>query len=708
MFCSNDIINIQYLLMNQRVYLAENELVRQLSVSNKTEMARIIEEVLENNGLDCTCSVLKDKDLVDNAVALLVGQQGTRIIKKKKARLYYVDPSNGEEVRIDTFEGETSDNVMAIIIRRKKHRGRSKSLITLIRDYLTPYKNAFIQLFFSFMIVLCLQLVSPFLMQLLFDKGASVGNINVVISALIGVVVVKMSMFVAEFIKSWLFLNTGTKISLNLVSDFLEKVFKSPLDFFNMETTGNVLQRVEDNNRVESFLTKQLPQFLFSILSLIVSMTVLAYYHARLFVIFLIGAVAYILWILLFWTIRKSLDLRLFKYRTINQDVLVQSLNSAQELRLSLTTINQLHKWQDNQIEMYEQNEKMLYINKIQELGCLIINEAKDLLIIYSSIVLVMNGSVTFGAMFAIQYVLGQANSPLFSLPSNIMGLQMALISMERMDSFAPQVQEEKRLGVVNSLPDHASISFKNVSFSYSKTSTFFLKNVTFTIEAGSLTTIVGNTGSGKSTIAKLLLRCYNPVKGSIQIGGINLQDIAPDVWYDACGAILQDSLLLDDTIMNNVALGASVVDGDKVIRALQKACIYDFVESLPDGVNTRLNFRGKGLSRGQIQRLLLARMIYKSPRYIIIDEAMNSLDTETEAKIMKGLKEFFRDKTTLMITHDLRYARFSHQILVMDRGKIVEWGTHEYLMEKKNIYYRLYLLGAGRRADETQDKIDG
>ena len=697
MFCSNDINSILFILMTLRVYITENELWKQLSASDKSTKALIIQDVLNKNGIETSFGTKENNAISGNVLALIVDQQGTRIVRKNKTKYYLIDSSNGKETLIHCFDSFLKEDYSIIITRRKRHRGHSKNLAALVIEYITPYKNEFLQLVFSFLIVLVLQLVSPFLMQMLIDKGALMGNINVVRSTIIGVVIVKLGMFVAEFIKSWLFLNTGTKISLNLVSDFLEKVFKSPIDFFNTETTGNVLQRIDDNSRVESFLTKQLPQFIFSVLSLCVFMFVLAYYNARLFVIFTIGAICYLLWILFFWKIRKALDLRLFKYRAYNQDVLVQTLNSAQELRLNSSLNEYTNKWQDNQVNMFEQNEKMLYANKAQELGCLIINEAKDLLIIYFSVLLVMNGSITYGAMFAIQYILGQANSPLHSLPSYIMGLQMALISVERIDSFALEPSDSKHSGLVRSAPIHATVAFKGVGFAYAKVSPFYLKNITFTIEPGTITAIVGNTGCGKSTIAKLLLKCYNPTKGSIQIGGVNLHDINPDSWYHVCGSVLQDSILLNDTVFNNIILGSSDVDGARVIEALRKAYIYDFVESLPEGVNTKINFRGKGLSKGQIQRFLLARLFYKNPSYIVIDEATSSLDSETEAKIMDSLKSFLRDKTTLMITHNLKYAKYSSQILVMDRGRIVEWGTHDYLMERQNYYYRLFLLGQSR-----------
>ena len=521
-----------------------------------------------------------------------------------------------------------------------------KSILKTAYEYLIPHKKNFTQLLFGFGVITILQIISPFLMQLLIDKGLIVENINIVKIVLIGFVVVKVSQFVAEFLRSWLYLDIGTKISIDLISDFLFKILKLPINFFNSRTTGDLLQRIEDNRRIENFLTQQITSFIFTISTLVVFLIVLGFYNLKIFLIFTIGSILYLSWVLFFWNLRKKLDVNLFQLRSKNQNILVQLLQSIQEIKINNIEKEKRWEWEDNQVNLLKENKKMLLVGQLQDGGALLINELKNSFIIYFSALLVIDGSISFGAMMAIQYVLGQANVPLKNITGFAISYQMALLSFGRIDSVVKAIPSEKRDDIIKDLPDNKSIEFRNVSFSYPDKS-FFLRNVSLKVKQNQVTAIMGTSGGGKTTILKLLLKFYKPYKGDIFIGGVNLKSINTESWRKNCGVILQDSLLLNDTILNNIAIGTKEIDVNKVVDVSKKANIFEFIENSPEGFNTMINYAGKGLSQGQIQRLLIARLMYKNPDIILLDEATNALDIETENSILEEFKEFFKNKKT-------------------------------------------------------------
>lgn len=686
----SDIKNLFYILSHFKINVSLREIETKLVFVNGENRLGMITSFLE--GFDIRVDISSNIGRTSTYPILAIYENQSYFLEKTKKGTFYKDADDGELQIFDKDKISVSGPEYILNFSYIKSDGKQTIFKTIIQ-YVIPHKSAFLQLIFGFIVILILQLISPFLMQLLIDKGVLLGNIKLVQTVIIGLVIVKISSFVAEFVRSWLFLNIGTKISVRLISDFLFKVLKVPIDFFNSEVTGDILQRVEDNVRIESFLTKQLSQFIFTILSLFVFLLVLGFYNLKLFMVFIVGAVIYIAWILFFWKIRRQIDVNLFKYRANNQNILVQMLNSIQELKLNSIQDRKRWDWQNNQVEMYEQNQKMLYINKLDEFGGLLINEIKDSIIIYLTVISVIDGNLTFGAMVAIQYILGQANPPLKSIPGFIMGLQMAILSMERISAFSKLIPVANTDALIKHIPDNKTVKLDNVSFSYGKKGQFHIRNMNLTIKNNEVTALVGSSGSGKTTLLKLILGFYTPYKGNISIGDTSLKNINPDTWFKECGAILQDSVLINDTILNNITMGASNIDVEKAIEITKKSKIFDFIDGAPKGFNTLINFNGKGLSKGQIQRLLIARLMYKDPRIVILDEATNALDADTENSILQEFDSFFQNKTVIIISHKLKTIKSANKIVVIKDGKIIEWGTHDYLMNRKSYYYSLYNL---------------
>lgn len=702
----SDIKNLFYVLSHFKIYISLREIETKLVFVYGENRMEMITSFLEGFDIrvDISTSTIRQ---ISTYPTLAIYEEQSYFLEKTKKGTFYKDTDDGELHIFDEDKISTDGPEYVLSFSHIKTDGKQTIFKTLIQ-YIIPHKRAFSQLIFGFTVILILQLISPFLMQLLIDKGVLLENIKLVQTVIIGLIIVKISSFMAEFVRSWLFLNIGTKISLRLVSDFLFKVLKLPIDFFNSEVTGDILQRVEDNVRVESFLTKHLSQFIFTILSLLVFLVVLGFYDMKLFTVFIVGAVTYVVWILFFWKIRRQMDVNLFKLRANSQNILVQMLNSIQELKLSNIQDQKRWDWQNNQVNMYEQNQKMLYINKLDEFGGLLINEIKDSLIVYLTVVSVIDGNLTFGAMVAIQYILGQVNFPLKSIPGFIMGLQMAILSMERISSFNKLTPSTNTDGLIKHIPNDKTIKFNNISFSYGKKDQFHVRNMSLTIKNNAVTAVVGSSGSGKTTLLKLILGFYTPYRGDISIGDISLKNINSNIWFKECGAILQDSVLLNDTIINNITMGASDVDVEKVVEITKKARIFEFINGTPKGFNSMVNFNGKGLSKGQIQRLLIARLMYKDPKIVILDEATNALDADTENSILQEFENFFQNKTVVIISHKLKTIKNVNKIIVMNDGKIIEWGTHDYLMKRKFYYYSLYKLQIEKEDDseiQTQPK---
>lgn len=566
----------------------------------------------------------------------------------------------------------------------------SKKGFSFLFQYLTPYKKLMFQLILGLLLGTIFQLIFPFLTQSLVDVGIDTNDLNFIYLILIGQLMLFLGQITTQFIQSWILLHISVRINVNLIADFLMKLMRLPLGFFDSKNTGDLLQRIDDHRRIESFLTRSSLEVLLSILNLVVFGAVLIIYSVPIFIVFLISAVFYLSWIIIFLKKRKEIDHRAFQQHADNQDSLIEIIQGMSEIKLQGSELKRRWQWASIQAKLFRTKISALRISQYQDAGAKGITQLKDIFITFLAATEVLQGSMTLGAMLAIQYIIGQLNAPLQQLVGFIRSAQDASISLERLREIHDSKNEEdanvQKLDVI----PFNDLVLTNVTFSYTPISEEVLKGIDLTIPYGKTTAIVGTSGSGKTTLIKLLLGFYQPTGGKLMIGKTPLQSIYQKIWRQSCGVVMQDGFIFSDTITKNIAESDDRVNFAKVLTAATKANIIDFVQSLPLGFNTLIGPRGNGISQGQKQRLLIARAIYKNPEFIFFDEATNALDANNERIIMNNLYQFMKGKTSVVVAHRLSTVKNADQIIVLESGKIVERGTHNELVSRRGNYYNL------------------
>ncbi|MBU8891270.1 MAG: peptidase domain-containing ABC transporter [Bacteroidales bacterium] len=568
----------------------------------------------------------------------------------------------------------------------------NKSGFRFLFSYVHPYKKLITQLVIGLVLGSLLQLIFPFLTQSIVDKGINTRDLSFVTLIIIAQLVLIFSRTIVEFIRSWILLHLGTRINISLISDFLIKLMKLPVAFFDSKMIGDLIQRIGDHKRIENFLTSSTLNILFSFINLIIFGIVLLIYNVNIFLIFLIGSTLYTLWVYLFMKKRRELDNRRFAQLSDNQSNVIQLITGMQEIKLNNCEKQKRWEWENIQARLFKVNMASLSLNQYQQAGGVLINEVKNIIITFIAAKSVIDGNMTLGMMLAVQYIIGQMNSPITQMISFLQSTQDAKISLERLGEIHKkdneELDEEPKIDI---LPEQRELNIGKVFFQYEGPhSPFVLNDVNLSIPEKKITAIVGTSGSGKTTLIKLLLGFYNPVKGKIKLGDLYLNNISNRMWRNKCGVVMQDGFIFSDSIANNIAVSDEYPDREKLLHAVKIANIQEFIESLPLGYNTKIGQNGVGLSQGQKQRILIARAVYKDPEFIFFDEATNALDANNEKIIMENLDQFFKGKTVVVVAHRLSTVKNADQIVVLEKGEIVEKGTHKELTKKKGAYYEL------------------
>lgn len=622
------------------------------------------------------------------------------VYKVTKDKIYIADPADGKFVlsHQEFAKSFCSDGEKGIVLLMevtpefyKVDVGEEYSKgFSFLFQYLKPHKKLLVQLIIGLLLGTVFQLIFPFLTQSLIDIGIDTQNLNFIHLVLIGQLFLFFSQIVVRFIQSWILLHISVRINVNLISDFLIKLMKLPLYFFDSKNTGDLLQRIGDHKRIEKFLTQSILSVLLSLVNLVVFGIVLAIYSIPIFLIFLVSSLLYILWIFIFLKKRKEIDYRAFQQLSDNQDSLIEIIQGMPEIKLQGSQLKRRWSWAIIQAKLFRTQMQSLAISQYQDAGALSINQLKDILITFIAATSVLNGQITLGMMLAIQYIIGQLNSPLQQLVGFIRAAQDASISIERLSEIHNTTNEENLEEQKLNIVPEGDIIIENLSFRYTPISDDVLDNVSFTIPRGKTTAIVGTSGSGKTTLIKLLLGFYEPTKGRIYIGHIPLASIFQKIWRAQCGVVRQEGFIFSDTISNNIAESDDIVNFGKVLNSVKTANIGDFVKGLPLGLNTMIGSKGNGVSQGQKQRILIARAVYKNPEFLFFDEATNALDANNERIIMDNLDNFLQDKTAVIVAHRLSTVKNADQIIVLEDGKIVEIGTHNKLVSNKQNYFTL------------------
>ena len=574
---------------------------------------------------------------------------------------------------------------------REEEDTRTGKGLTFFFRYLTPYRRELFQLVLGMLTASILQLILPFLTQSMVDAGIRDGNLSFITLILVAQLVIFVAKLSVDFIRSWI-LHVNTRINIALISDFLAKLMRLPLHFFDTKMVGDIMQRIGDHNRIETFMTGSSISTLFSFVNFIVFGFVLAYYDLAILGLFLVGNGLYVAWILAFMKYRRELDIKRFAQAAGEQSNLFQLVTGMQEIKLNNCETEKRWEWERIQVKLFKISIKGLALQQYQQLGSVFFNQTTNILISFLAARAVVSGEMTLGMMMSLTYIVGQLTAPIEQFIGFARSFQDAKISLERLGEIHQKEDEEQTLALkVNRIPEERTLRVEDVCFSYDGADRdYVLEHVSLAIPQHKVTAVVGASGSGKTTLVKLLLGFYEPNKGTIRVGNVLLKDLNPHVWRAHTGCVMQDGFIFSDTIARNIAVGAESIDKDRLLHAVTVANIREFIDSLPLGYNTKIGMEGNGVSQGQRQRILIARAVYKDPEFIFLDEATNALDANNEKEIMEHLHRFYRGRTVVVVAHRLSTVRDADNIVVLDKGRVAEEGTHEELTARRGIYYKL------------------
>jgi ABC transporter, ATP-binding protein len=574
----------------------------------------------------------------------------------------------------------------------KAEKEQRKNTFSSILKYFTPYQRNFTLIFVIMLLVTALQGMLPFISKAVIDVGIKTSDVNFINMVLIGNISILISVMIFNVIRDWILMHITARVNIALISDYLIKLMKLPVTFFENKLLGDILQRAQDHERIRSFIMNNSLSLIFSILTFVVFSIILLIYNAIIFYIFISGSILYAGWVLLFLNIRKKMDWEYFELLSKNQSYWVETVSSIQDIKIYNYEKHRRWKWEEIQARLYHVNKRVLAITNAQNLGAQFIESIKNMGIVFFCATAVIKGEITFGVMISTQFIIGMLNGPLVQFINFIVSAQYAKISFLRINEIKQLEDEEELLSVGSTtiLPENKSLILDNVNFQYTANSPLVLHNIYLHIPENKVTAIVGGSGCGKSTLLKLLVRLYKPSYGDIKMDKMNVNAINLRQWRSMCGVVMQDGKIFSDTILNNIVLDDEHIDYEQLRKVCRIAQIEDEINAMPKGFETNIGENGRGLSGGQKQRLLIARALYRNPQYLFLDEATNALDTINEKKIVEALNNAFLQRTVIVVAHRLSTIRNADQIVVLDKGYIVEVGNHDSLMERKGHYFQM------------------
>jgi ATP-binding cassette, subfamily B, bacterial len=626
--------------------------------------------------------------------------------KIKKGHVHVVDPAYGKIIYTEKeFKKQWISNIedgedlgIALLLETtpdfylEKDETHDKAGFGFLLKYIKPYRKYIVQLVLGIVLGSAITMLLPFLFQSIIDFGVNNQDLGFIYIVAIAMFVLIISRSSVDFIRDWILLHLGTRLNISVISDFLIKLMRLPIAFFDTKFVGDLIQRIEDHHRIELFLTSSTLRIMFSFVNIVVLSLVLLVYDVRIFAIFIVGTLLYFLWIFIFMKKRRKLDNKKFAQLSNNRSNIIQLITGMQEIKLNNCEKQKRWEWERIQAALFKINVKSLMVDQNQMAGAILINEIKNLAITLIAAMAVVNQGMSLGALVAIQFIIGQMGSPVEQIIEFFHNTQDAKISLERLNEIhksKDEVSEDETR--ISTIPEKRKISISNLHFQYEgPNSNFVLKDINLEIPENKITAFVGTSGSGKTTLIKLLLGFYNPTSGEIKIGDTHLINLNRALWRNKCGAVMQDGFIFSDSIAKNIAIGDEYIDKEKLLHAVQVANIKETIEMLPLAYNTKIGMEGVGLSQGQKQRILIARAVYKNPAFLFFDEATNALDANNELQIMKNLDEFFKGRTVVVVAHRLSTVKNADQIVVLDKGEIVEVGTHEELTLIRGAYYNL------------------
>lgn len=667
-----------------------------------------LSEALSKLGIESVGIKVNFQELISEiplpAIAHWEGNHFIIIYKVSHKFIYVSDPAYGKlkyrhSEFISKWAGAEEEHGVLLLVEPTEHFldeeppevGQRNSLGFLL-DYLKPYKRYINQLFLGLIMAATIQLMLPFLTQSLVDYGINYEDFGFINVILLSQFFLFLTRSASEVIRDWILLYISTRVNIQMLSDFLGKLLSLPVEYFESKNTGDFMQRIYDHQRIDEFLTGRGLNIPFDIFSILVFGIVLSYFHIHIALIFLTGTSLFFGWSLLFMKKKEILDNQLFDLNRKDQSLFLQIILAVSEIKLNNSENRRKGEWKLNQNSLFRIKSKILSVGQAQIKGGLFLNELTNILIIFWSAKAVITGQITLGAMLAIQFIIGSLSLPISNIINFLTDYQSARLSFDRLSEVHNQTPEDNRRGYENNLPT-GDLNIRNLSFGYGTPSLPpLLNNLNITIPKGKITAIVGSSGSGKTTLLKLLLKFYIPWKGNLKVGDDDLRDINTSLWRSRCGVVMQDGCLFNDTIERNITESQPdiPVDRSSLRKAVEMVNLNEFIEKLPLGYQTKIGENGQLLSGGERQRILLARAIYKNPDFLFLDEATSSLDSENEKIITDNLNSFYKNRTVVIIAHRLSTVMTADQILVMNKGEIVERGNHQDLIQNKGVYHNL------------------
>lgn len=677
-----------------------------------------IKEAATKFGLDSFASKQTIGELIKNKKhypCILHWNQNHFVVLKKiqkniftgEYKFHIADPSYGiiKLKQSDFLSAWQSDDSKGIamffsknndFVKRKKETNRYS--LKSIFQYLSPYKSRFFLMFLLLLFGTLITLVFPFLTQNLIDRGINAKNVNIIIAILIAQLSLYIGSLTFEILRNRILLFVGTKVGISITSDFLKKILKLPLKFFESKMIGDFNQRIADNERIENFLTSESLRTLFSMVNFTVFFGVLWYYDFSILLIYIILTIFSVLWAFYWLKKRRFLDYFRFQYRSENQSTIYEFFSGVTEMKLNNFEDYKCNEWEKIQYKLFDLNLRVLKIDQLQLSGFEFLNQVKNIFVTFLSAIFVVNGKMTLGELLSVSYIIGQLNSPVNQLIGFFRSLQDAKLSMERINEVQDYPNEEKtcfkKLEIKNNSSAsfvNQSISLQNASYQYQGAkSPYALKGINLSIPYGKITAIVGASGSGKTTLLKLLLKFFDATEGNIFYGHQDILHISPENLRRNCGSVMQDGYIFSDTIMRNIITSDENPDEERLKKILEIANLTKFIESLPLRLNTKIGSSGNQVSGGEKQRILIARAVYKNPDFLFFDEATNALDANNEKVIVENLQDFYKGKTVVIVAHRLSTVKNADKIVVLENGEIAEIGNHNELVALKGKYFEL------------------
>lgn len=623
------------------------------------------------------------------------------LIGNDRVRFYVANPAYGKitlnKENFSKYCVSHDDKVTVLLFNstEKFHsiqeQKNKSNLNRYLFNLLMTQKRYLLQIAIGMLGASILTLCFPFLTQFLVDQGVQAKNLSLIYMILLMYIFLFLGSVAIDITQNWLMLHVNARISLSILSQFLSKLLKLPIKFFDSKDVGDITQRVNDHGKIETFLTGTLLNSVFSLLNIVVFTVVLGFYSINILLIFILLSTVAVLWVFLFQKKRADVDHERFSANKVSYDRLIEIIFGMQEVKLNGCETKKRLAWEDAQLNVFKINIKGLRLEQFQTGGFSFLSQLKNILLLFLAGFYVTIDKLSLGQMLAISYIIGQTNGPLQQLVNLIKASQDAKLSLNRMNEVFEK-RDEDDLSENNKITKYnGDIVIDEISYQYQgPSSAYVLKDFSLVIPKNKVTAIVGESGSGKTTLMKILLKFYTPQWGKILIDGSDLSLIPATKWRENCGVVMQNGYIFSDSVENNIALATDAVDQIKLTKSLQISMSTEFVNALPRKSKTKIGSTGMGLSGGQKQRLFIARAIYKDADYLFLDEATSSLDSNNEKAITSNLKDFYQKKTVLIIAHRLSTVKEADKIVVLNKGKIVETGTHVDLVKRKGYYYNL------------------